>query len=354
MGEDICLKNMVIKMNEMLKGVEWQEFEVSSLFTVESGKDITNKDKIIGDTPYVSSSDNFNGISHFIGNKKGVFDSGVLSVARTGSVGAVFYHEYKAIFSNNVRRLKLKYSGYNKYIYLFLVTSIRHQSEKYRYGYIMGTGRTLRQKILLPITIDGYPDWTLMENFMRELERKIKPEIVFKPHEISDNRELEEMEWKEFFVGDLFKLKRGRRLIKKYQTEGLRPYISSTGLNNGIDNFISNKDNVRIYNDCLTIANSGSVGEVFYHPYGFVASDHVTHIKKKGLNKYQYLFIATTFKKLGEKYSFNREISDKRLKREKIMLPILDNKQPDWNFMEQYIKQIENQIMKEVLSLNSI
>lgn len=349
MGEGTCLKNMVIKMNEMLKGVEWQEFEISSLFTVESGKDITNKEKVIGDTPYVSSSDNFNGISHFIGNKKGVFDSGVLSVARTGSVGAVFYHKYKALFSNNVRRLKLKYSGYNKYIYLFLVTAIRHQSEKYRYGYIMGTGRILRQKILLPITSDGYPDWTFMENFMKEIEQAIDPKVKFKVHKINDNRELEDVEWIEYFVGDLFEVKRGRRLIKKHQVEGLKPYVSSTGLNNGVDNFISNKDNVRVYNDCLTIANSGSVGEVFYHPYEFVASDHVTHIKKKGLNKYQYLFLATIFKKLGEKYSFNREISDKRLKREKIMLPIDEKGELDWGFMEQYMKRMENELMRSII-----
>ncbi len=42
------------------------------------------------------------------------------------------------------------------------------------------------------------------------------------------------------------------------------PYISSTAINNGIDNFISNKKKVRVFSNCLSIANSGSVGACFY------------------------------------------------------------------------------------------
>ena len=90
----------------------------------------------------------------------------------------------------------------------------------------------------------------------------------------------------------------------------------------------------------MTIANSGSVGASFYHSYEFVASDHVTHLKNKNYNHFVYLFIATLTNRLSLKYNFNREINDKRISREKIMLPVNDKLQPDFEYMEQYIKNI--------------
>ena len=118
-------------------------------------------------------------------------------------------------------------------------------------------------------------------------------------------------------------------------------------MDNGVDNFVSNNQGVRIFSDCLTLANSGSVGASFYHPYSFVASDHVTSLSNPGFNKYVYLFIATILSRMSEKYSFNREIKDSRLMREKIMLPVKDDKTPDYEFMEKYMKNIERKLLKK-------
>ena len=105
-------------------------------------------------------------------------------------------------------------------------------------------------------------------------------------------------------------------------------------------NFISNEKRVRKFYNCLTLANSGSVGTAFFHPYEFIASDHVTALKSEKLNKYSYIFIASMLNRLSEKYNFNREINDKRIKREKILLPVNDNNEPDYDYMEQYVKNI--------------
>ena len=48
---------------------------------------------------------------------------------------------------------------------------------------------------------------------------------------------------------------------------------------NGVDNFIANDKGVRCFENCLTLANSGSVGATFFHHYRFVASDHVTALE---------------------------------------------------------------------------
>lgn len=118
------------------------------------------------------------------------------------------------------------------------------------------------------------------------------------------------------------------------------PYVSSSSLNNGVDGFVSNDNGVRRFSNCLSLANSGSVGSSFYEPFEFVASDHITHLKNKGFNKYHYLFLATMTSRLSQKYNFNREINDKRIAREIIFLPITDNGTPDYTYMEKYSKNL--------------
>ena len=84
-------------------------------------------------------------------------------------------------------------------------------------------------------------------------------------------------EWKKFFLSEVFpEIQRGKRLKKGDHIVGKMPYISSTALNNGVSNFIDNKEKGRVFSNCLTIANSGSVGVCFFQPYTFVASDHLT------------------------------------------------------------------------------
>jgi len=53
------------------------------------------------------------------------------------------------------------------------------------------------------------------------------------------------------------------------------------------------------------------------------------------------LFISTFTEKLSEKYSFNREINDSRIQKEKNLLPINKKGKPDYAFMEQYMRQKE-------------
>ena len=154
---------------------------------------------------------------------------------------------------------------------------------------------------------------------------------------------LDDRKWEPFFITDIFPkkyIKRGKRLTKNNHSKGNTPYISSTAMNNGVDNFIEASDKMRVYKKCLSVANSGSVGSSFYEPFEFVASDHVTHLENSDFDEYVYLFIATMTSRWSEKYNFNREINDKRISREIILLPVNDSGDPDYDFMRAYIKDI--------------
>ena len=162
--------------------------------------------------------------------------------------------------------------------------------------------------------------------------------------------DLHDREWKEFYLRDIFPdILRGKRLKTADHIQGSVPYVSSSAINNGVDAFIGNNGKVRKFEECLTLANSGSVGKTFYHSYEFIASDHVTSLKSDKLNKYSYLFIATIVQRLEGKYSFNREINDVRINKEKIVLPVDESSNPDYAFMEHYIKERERQIVQNYI-----
>lgn len=167
---------------------------------------------------------------------------------------------------------------------------------------------------------------------------------------MSKKLKLTDREWREFYFSDVFtRVQRGKRLKKDDHIEGTTPYVSSTATSNGIDGFVGNKERVRIFSNCISLANSGSVGNAFFQEFEFVASDHVTSLLKEGIDKYAYLFMLPLISRLSEKYSFNREINDLRISRERLMLPIQLDGTPDWAFMEVYMKQVEEELLSEAL-----
>lgn len=55
--------------------------------------------------------------------------------------------------------------------------------------------------------------------------------------------------------------------------------------------------------------------------------------------------------RLSEKYSFNREINDERIKREKLLLPATDNGEIDFSFMSAFMKDVEHNILHTTLKV---
>ena len=150
-----------------LEEKDWDEFFIEDIAEIESGRDIYEAKRIKGKTPYISATAGNNGVGYFVGNENKTLESGCLSVNRNGSVGYSFYHQYKALFSNDCRKLRLK--QHSKYIGIFIAHQITKQRGKYGYGYKMGTARLKRQKVMLPINGEKKPDYLYIENFIKQL-----------------------------------------------------------------------------------------------------------------------------------------------------------------------------------------
>lgn len=342
-----------------LNDVEWGEFKVGDLFEyIEKGK-CSNEAKQTKysdeGVSYLSATNRNNGVSNFVGRTDLVQTGNCIMFVNQGDGGAG-YSVYKREDFIATTSTSFGYAKWiNKYTGLFISTILSQLKQKYSFGYGRTENRLLNDRIMLPMDEKNNPNWHFMEEYIKEREIKQRNDLkeyyksrllnlVVCPEVLTD------VEWGAFFVSDVFDtVQRGKRLTKANQIDGEIPYISSTALNNGVDNFIGNTENIRKSDHDLTLANSGSVGACFYHNYEYIASDHVTSLKLPNGNDTVYKFISVILGRLEEKYSFNREINDTRIKREKLLLPIDKNGNPNWSYMENFIKNIEQKQIKNIL-----
>ena len=162
---------------------------------------------------------------------------------------------------------------------------------------------------------------------------------------------LEYKEWKGFRLTDIFEIKAGKRLTVANMTSGDRPFIGASDSNNGITNFVSNKNN-SIDKNVLGVNYNGSVVENFYHPYECIFSDDVKrfHLKKWQNNKFSLLFMKTIILQQRSKFLYAYKFNEKRMKAQTIMLPTDSNGNPDYAYMENYIKNLMAQKYTEYLN----
>lgn len=145
----------------------------------------------------------------------------------------------------------------------------------------------------------------------------------------------------------------GVRLTSADMTYGNIPFIGATDNNNGITNW-TNNTNTSTDKNVLGINYNGSVGEVFYHPYTATFSDDVKRLRLKNstsANKEIYLFIKTLLLQQKNKYTYGYKFNGTRMKAQKIMLPVMTQGSPNWDYMEQYIVNIIDNIEVPDVSL---
>lgn len=149
-------------------------------------------------------------------------------------------------------------------------------------------------------------------------------------------------EWAKFNLGKLFDIKKGKRLTSNDQIEGTTPYVGAISSNNGIANHIGQ---AAIHEgNTISLSYNGSVGEAFYQPDPFWATDDVNVLyfrKENGVafNKYLALFICTVLKQEKYRYSYGRKWVLENMNETSIMLPAIQGK-PNWQLMENYIKSL--------------
>ncbi len=325
---------------------KWDTFPIEAIFKV-SGTLTTPPTELVSDgfTPRITCKATNNGLEYCYKNtptEKG----GVLTID-SATIGSIFYQGYDFIATDHVEKIAFEKRIPLSLGLFFQVAITSSVADKYQYGYKFSQKRIAKQTIFLPIDDLGNPNYEYMDQYVIS-----KRGILLDRYKHFIKSEIERLEYKEisslsekkfanFLLTDIFsKIQRGKRLKNADHVQGKTPYVSSTAMNNGVDDYITATEGTRTFNDCISLANSGSVGTAFYEPYAFVASDHVTGLKNSKFSKYVYLFLTTILEKQKSNFNFNREINDQRIKKLQVMLPVNDKNDPDYEFMEQYTKNL--------------
>ena len=340
----------MIKLNDRACNVtlpsvdEWGSFRLDELFTISRGR-LAKKPSDIGEVPYISSSGMNNGLNESF-NIDGKYIvradlSPVITVANNGSVGSTFVQEFSFAASSDVSVLEPIFNS-NTDALLFIKVVIERSKNLYGYGRKWGLEKMRSSIIKLPALENGEPDWELMEKYIKQFEETKLLEI--QETDYKDNVTLPSVdEWGSFRLDELFSISRGR-LAKKPSDIGEVPYISSSGMNNGLNESfnIDGKYIVRAdLSPVITVANNGSVGSTFVQEFSFAASSDVSVLEPIfNSNTDALLFIKVVIERSKNLYGYGRKWGLEKMRSSIIKLPVLENGNPDWILIERYIRSL--------------
>lgn len=341
----------------------WMPSVVDEVFTsINSTKGKTTAQLIEGDdVPYIAAAKTNNGCAGVYSSKpypEWVSDGNAIVFVQLGDGAAGLAHYVPMPFIGMSGKTSCGYfQSLNEDNGIFIARCLSANKAIFSHGHSWTGNRLKKTKFMLPVTDSGEPDYEYMAEYTRQKRdamldeyRKYVEARIEELGELVEIPVFDEKEWKHFRMPEIFCLiQRGKRLKNADHVPGIVPYVSSTANNNGVDDYIEATPGTRAFGDCISLANSGSVGTAFYEPFEYVASDHVTALKTEGMSKYVYLFLIATIEKQGSNFNFNREINDARIKNMQIMLPVDDAGEPDYAYMEQYSKNMMLRKYKQYL-----
>lgn len=350
-------------MELSFKNREWKEFVIENLFDIKIGKNVDgNKiNKSSGKIAYITRKESNNGLDGFIKFDEDFLNSDCPVITIGNETAEPFVQKFP-FFSGTKVNILIPKLYVNEKALFFIAQSLKMHKTKYSYSFTINSTRLKKQKILLPINSQNDPDYEFMENYMRAKEQEktnaYKNYIRKRISELENTKEvvpLSAKDWAEFAISEIFEIKSGKRLTKADMKKGKKPFIGATEYNNGITEYISNTNSSE---DCnvLGVNYNGSVVENFYHPYTALFSDDVKRLSYKNVegNKHLYLFAKTQILKQKSKYQYGYKFNGTRMDKQKIMLPINDNHEPDYEYMENYMKQLELKKLKNYLEYKKI
>lgn len=320
---------------------DWKRFYLGRLFDIKKGKRLTAEDQEAGCNIYIGAIDSNNGVANHIGQKP-IHEGNTISLSYNGSVGEAFYQADPYWATDDVNALYSKYEGFNEFIGLFMVATIRQEKYRFSYGRKWTLENMNNTDICLPIRYnsdgspfidstnfysdEGYvPDWQFMENYIKSLH--YKPLTTKHTTALKLNKD----RWQEFEFGRLIKsIYKAHAYTKDDLTEqnvkldSTLRYITRTAEDNGCELIVKNEA-ISYVEEGNAITIGDTTATCFYQEEKFVTGDHMIVVRANWLNTYTGLFIVTLLNNEQYRYSYGRAFLMDRLKETVLKLPICRN-----------------------------
>ena len=338
---------------------KWGKFRIGDLFEIKPTKSykMRNADLLDGgNTPVVVNSAFNNGIGGFT-TQEPTEKGGIITFSDTVDANTIFYQEKPFAGYSHVQGVYPVgewANEWDKYSLLFFASCFKSTALRYGFDYSNKFRRdvALELKVLLPQTPDHTPDFEYMEDYMKEIT-KLAAKKVEKLKEEKTKHKINTKGWKEFRIGDLFEIKLSKNDLKIEECNtGSTPLISAGNENNGIVGYI-NKEHFEVFP-----ANSITVdmfGKVFVQTKDFCAVSHGRVnilIPKYTLSLPTLFFIASVLQReIKDKFDFANMCTSKKISKQNLLLPIIFSGSPDWQYMEDYMKNVMEQANKKLSNI---
>lgn len=163
-------------------------------------------------------------------------------------------------------------------------------------------------------------------------------------------KRLDELKWKAFFLTDVFVLKATKSSIDKCKLNGKYgsvPYITRTDTNNGWDGLVG--EQLDYHKDIGNVITVGlDTQSVFYQPIPFYTGQNIQVLSSIKMNKYVASFIIPILKIQMKKFNWGGNGATLgRLKRLKIILPVDEKDEPNYAYMEAYMRNEERTLLEQ-------
>ncbi|MBR5227957.1 MAG: restriction endonuclease subunit S [Clostridia bacterium] len=345
---------------------KWKEFKIGDLFDIHPTKayKMNNSSLLVEDgiNPVVVNSCYNNGIGGYT-NYDCTEEGNIITFSDTTSADSIFYQKDNFVGYPHVQGMYPigKYKDkWSEYSYLFFITLFREKAINLNYDYVNKFTRESAKeiKIKLPVDNNDNPDWNYMERYMKKIEEQSRKSIKGLNNCSEETNKVYITEnWGRFVIEDLFDVKRPAARSQSDYEEGEIPFVASGNYNNGVLKYLMPKDNeVLEKGNCITV--SPVDGSSFYQKEDFLgrggAGSSIILLYNENLNEKNGIFIATIIRKICNKYGYSDMGSKESIRKEIIKLPVDDEGNPDWSYMEQYMTKLLSRTKSKLSCLNAI
>lgn len=127
---------------------------------------------------------------------------------------------------------------------------------------------------------------------------------------------------------------------ERHQEKTTVNLVSALTRNNGVKGTV--ETDTYINGNKISITSNGIyTGTAFYQEEAFITQDSIAvGLIEKDLNKYIAMYLLCLINNEKFRYNYGRKSSKTKLEQIKLQLPVKDNGKPDWDYMEDYIKNL--------------
>ena len=360
----------VVNMMNKFDISSWGEFKVKDLFDIHPTKayDMNNSQLLNGgDNPVLANSRYNNGVGGY-STMDNTETGNMITFSDTVDANTIFYQDNPFIGYSHVQGLyeKGKYKGkWTKNALLFFMIIFKQAAKTKGFNYDVKFRRdvALELSVYLPIDKDGDPDWSFMENYIVTIENKAQRKVDTLRNIEGNQTVIDTTKWKRFCLYDerLFIIDSGNKLDKSKMTSN-NPKINFVGrssVNNGVTGIVDSIEGEKAYKSGnMTLALGGEhLGSCFVQEKDFYTSQNVNVlIPRNEMSLNVKLFISFIIYRESRTYykAFEDELN-RHIKTDfSILLPVDQDGNPDWKYMEKCVENIQTSSQSKIDSFKTL